>query len=82
MDRLTKDTLINFSKKNIHMVGFSLGAHLANHIARQVKNNAPTFSLDKTISHLTGLDPAGLFKYGEFLFSFFNVEKFGKDYAE
>lgn len=64
------------------MIGYSLGAHLANHIARQIQNKTPLLSFPKTISQLTGLDPAGIFKYGDFLFLFFNVETFRKGHAE
>lgn len=77
---MSKDSLINFDKKNVHVIGFSLGAHLANHIAKQVQDNSPLLSFDK-VSQLTGLDPAGLFKYGDFLYSFFNVETFRKGHA-
>lgn len=77
---MSKDSLIKFNKNNMHVIGFSLGAHLGNHIAKQVKSNAPFPYTDK-IDHLTGLDPAGLFKYGDFLFFFFNVETIRKGNA-
>ena len=77
---MSKDPLITFNKYNMHVIGFSLGAHLGNHIAKQVESNAPLLSFSK-IDQLTGLDPAGLFKYGDFLFFFFNVETIKKGHA-
>lgn len=81
---MSQDTLIGFNKNNVHLIGFSLGAHLVNHIAKEVKNQSPIFPfpLFEKVSHSTGLDPAGLFKYGDFLFMFFNVETFRKGNAE
>jgi surfactin synthase thioesterase subunit len=79
MKKLKADTLINFNMPKIHMIGYSLGAHLAYNVAKLTNENS-WFSADK-IARLTGLDPSGMFKYGDFLFLFFNVNTFNKGHA-
>lgn len=74
MNKMNKDTLINFDLQKIHMIGYSLGAHLAYNAAKQINENS--FLQTLKIDRLTGLDPSGLFKYGDFLFPFFNCNKF------
>ncbi|XP_044726529.1 phospholipase A1-like [Chrysoperla carnea] len=44
----------NLSMKNIQIIGFSLGAHVAGSIGKTIKTK-----IDKKIGRITGLDPAG-----------------------
>jgi pimeloyl-ACP methyl ester carboxylesterase len=72
MDRLVNDMLIKFDIFNIHMIGYDLGAHFAHMIAHEIQV-WKGFGFGR-IKRITGLDPAGLFQFGEFLFAMFNVK--------
>lgn len=85
MERLRNDNLINFRPLNCHFIGYDLGAHYLHHLAMKIRdeNNFPgtPTGLAQRVDRLTGLDPAGLFQFGPFLFQFFGVTQIQRSTA-
>ncbi len=63
------------------MVGYDLGAHLLHMVAFEINFNYALDFPTNRVARLTGLDPAGLFQFGSFLFFFFQVKEFSRNTA-
>jgi hypothetical protein len=74
MERLESDPNIKYDLTKTHMIGYDLGAHFLHHVAFHFKTRNPLNLFPPQINRLTGLDPAGMFQFGGFLFAFFAVE--------
>lgn len=83
MDKLSKDSLINFDFSKTHFIGYDLGAHVVNSVAQWYGESANYLQPYWTnrIDRITGLDPAGMFQFGGFIFQYFGVNSIKRSTA-